>query len=313
MSSKVDWSSLPLGEEPDSVIAERVGYSRSYVGLRRRKLGIPAFVGLVLTQEGVPTRSVYEAKYDAYLHWKGIGHIHEPSVPGVPYIADFEIDGQYIEILGMSGFKRYDTKSDRKRQVYADAEVPVTWLTREDVDAVYKGCPVRLKFRSRYCDTCSKKTHDLVNGMCRSCNRKQWGQDNGTGATCEQCGDQFFRSAGAPDARFCSHPCYSKSLELEWLSWEEIDARLQHTSARQLAFELGIKPSALYMRLRRRQERDPKVPVIPDHRTTLTEDNVREMRRLYAEGTPQADLHRKYGVSRTTVHQIVHRKTWVHV
>lgn len=45
----------------------------------------------------------------------------------------------------------------------------------------------------------------------------------------------------------------------------------------------------------------------------LTEDDVREIRRLKAEGAVQADLAKRFGVSTVAISLIVLRKKWVHV
>jgi hypothetical protein len=48
-------------------------------------------------------------------------------------------------------------------------------------------------------------------------------------------------------------------------------------------------------------------------RTTLTENDVREIRRLAAAGTRQQVLADHFGVRQTTISNIVHRVTWGHV
>lgn len=48
-------------------------------------------------------------------------------------------------------------------------------------------------------------------------------------------------------------------------------------------------------------------------KSKLTEDDVREMRRLRAAGWLQKDLAKKYGVDAGTVCWIVNRKSWAHV
>ena len=45
----------------------------------------------------------------------------------------------------------------------------------------------------------------------------------------------------------------------------------------------------------------------------LTADQVRELRRRYAEGEKQVDLAAAFGIIQPTVSQIVRRKTWQHV
>jgi len=45
----------------------------------------------------------------------------------------------------------------------------------------------------------------------------------------------------------------------------------------------------------------------------LTEDDVRSIRNLHSEGSTQSDIARRFNVSLSTVHLIVHRKKWKHI
>lgn len=45
----------------------------------------------------------------------------------------------------------------------------------------------------------------------------------------------------------------------------------------------------------------------------LTEDEVRQIRRLYAEGVPQVEISRRYGFSRSTVSRVVRGLIWKQV
>lgn len=305
-----DWTKVRLGEKPDTAIALELRCSREAVGSARRRLGIPAFGGLVLTQEGVPTRSIYEAEFDAWLHWKGIDHRHEVRVPGLPYIADFEIRGVFIEIVGMVGFRRYENKVAVKRAAYERCNIRTVWLTPTMVGRMFRECPLPLRFRGRQCTSCGIATHQVVRGMCRPCNRRRWGTANARKVSCDTCGVPFEQSAGNPEQRFCSHACYSRSLELSWPSWEAIDARLKSISVCGLAIELGVGPTALYNRLRRRRDRDPSAPAVRDSRKKLSTEDVLEIRRRHAAGESQASLARAFGVGAVAVHQIVHRVSW---
>jgi hypothetical protein len=50
------------------------------------------------------------------------------------------------------------------------------------------------------------------------------------------------------------------------------------------------------------------------YRAKLTEDDVREIRRLYATGNfSYQELALKFGVVKTTIIDIVRRKTWKHI
>jgi hypothetical protein len=48
-------------------------------------------------------------------------------------------------------------------------------------------------------------------------------------------------------------------------------------------------------------------------KTTLTEDDVRAIRRLYAAGTRQVALAAQFGITQTGISLIVTRKNWAHV
>lgn len=51
-----------------------------------------------------------------------------------------------------------------------------------------------------------------------------------------------------------------------------------------------------------------------DHKLAkLTNDHVREIRALHQAGTSQTDLARKFEVSLSSVHRIVHNQSWRHV
>lgn len=49
------------------------------------------------------------------------------------------------------------------------------------------------------------------------------------------------------------------------------------------------------------------------NKSKLTEEKVRAIRRLYAEGFTMAKLQEMYGITPGTIHPLIHRKTWKHV
>ena len=49
------------------------------------------------------------------------------------------------------------------------------------------------------------------------------------------------------------------------------------------------------------------------YRAILTEDDVRLILALYADGVSQAEIGRKFETSRQLIHDIVHGKSWRHV
>jgi hypothetical protein len=247
-----DWETAGLGERPDQAIAAELGVGRRRVCYERNRRGIPAFIGLVLTQEGDPCRSIYEAMLDAYLHSHRMVHKHEVAVPGLPFIADFRVGVHYVEVVGMSGFDRYQSKHEQKQRAYEDAGILVRWIGPEEVRRLFNSGAVPLRFRARECARCGTNTHDLVTGVCRPCYMRQWHERNAEPRRCESCRRSFAASA---TRRFCSRTCYWKSIELDWPSWDELDRLLQEKPIRQVAIDLNVRESTLYMRLRRRRIR----------------------------------------------------------
>jgi hypothetical protein len=251
-SASVDWETAGLGSRPDRVIAREVGVSPRKVCAERLKRKIPPFVGLVLNQEGSACRSIYEAMYDAWLHDQDICHEHEVRVPGTRFVADFLVEKAFVEVVGMVDFSRYRVKYERKRRAYAKAGINVRWLSGPGVERIYANCSLPLRFRNeRHCLDCGKATHDLVKAVCRGCYMKRWHLADARSRTCGHCGRQF----NSRKQSFCSLPCYWASLQLDWPRWEELDRLLAEKSIRQVALGLGVRPSTLYMRLRRRRLR----------------------------------------------------------
>ena len=255
MRKIIDWESIPLGEGPDSLFATELGVAISTVRRRRIKLGISPFAGLLLTQEGVPCRSRYEGMYDSYLHWKNIYHEHEVKVESLPYRADFKTQDGYIEIAGMMSYKKYALKYETKRAAYKKANIAVKWLFTDDVEALYKDCPIKIKLcTGRICFKCGKEEYDLALGLCSCCYMTVWREKTGQNTTCVLCSTNF-KKVKSSKQRFCSYSCYWRSRRLDWPSWKWLLEEMEGKSIRQIAFGLKIKPGALYMHIRRARER----------------------------------------------------------
>lgn len=115
--------------------------------------------------------------------------------------------------------------------------------------------------------------------------------------------------------------------------WFDGKSRLAHRVAYGLFF--GVSPGRLYvchkcgnaacvnpyhlyagtqaqnmvdMELHGRRIRGSKCPA-----AKLTEDDVREIRKLHAEGVTQQVLANRFGVHNSTVNAVVNRKQWSHV
>ena len=192
--------------------------------------------------------------YDAGLHAQRLEHEHEVAVGDLPYVADFRVDDRFIEVVGMNAFPRYRAKLEAKRRAYEAADVNVAWVFADDVVKVFQSCTTPLRFRvTRRCERCSIETHDLVKRVCRRCDMRTWHETTGTAHRCAVCGESFVTSS---ERRFCSRECYWSRNETSWPTWQELNRRFAERSIAQVARDIGVKPAALYMRLRRQRLRD---------------------------------------------------------
>lgn len=257
-------NALPLGEKPDSIIAVEHNLSRRKVAYYRKRLNILPFIGKIISQEGLGLRSVIEAKYDAYLHWKSIEHTHEIPIAGTKYTADFKIGERYIEIAGMTSYTRYREKYEVKRKIYNELGIDVVWLSSKDVNILFSDCQIRLKTRINcVCEDCGLNTYDLVKNVCRKCYIRRWHKSDKYSIICAQCTSQFY--TGDKNRKFCSLGCYHKSLKLnDSLDMSWVHEQMKSKSIRSIAQQAGIKTPTLYMRLRRESEKvlsktDPQI------------------------------------------------------
>ncbi len=250
---KQTWDNANLGKESDQAIAEKLNVPPRLVCLERHKRGIPTFEGLYLTQEGDPCRSIYEAKYDAYLHDKGIDHEHEVRLPGM--VADFKVGEAFHEIVGMMPYKKYAERHEEKKEMYKKLNLQILWIFPKDIDRLFRCClKTKLKFRERICLDCGTKTLDMVKNVCRNCYMKKW-HDKGEQKTCGTCGKMFI-SPEKDNRKFCSHVCYSDTLKkIDYGSiLQEVEKAEKSIMA--IAIENNIKPSTLYMILRRKKNKE---------------------------------------------------------
>lgn len=244
---RIDWDNIGLGIKSDRQISIELGVHRRTVCRERNKRKIKPFVGLYILQEGVPCRSIYEAMYDVYLHENGIIHEHEVKFGNC--IADFKIGNEYHEIAGMTGFDRYRKRQDAKKQFYEDNSISVKWLSCKDIEELYASCSTKITCRDRFCEECKKETVDIVKNLCRTCYMKRW-HDRGQQQTCEQC-KKCFIAPDKDDRKFCSHDCYS--LSIQKIDRSVLNEIGNGKSIAQIARENNIKPSSLYMIVRRKR------------------------------------------------------------
>lgn len=245
-----------LGKYPDSIVSERSGVSRRDVALARARLSLPVVAGLYRTQEGVSCRSIVEAQFDAWLHDCDIDHVHQPGVPNTKRFADFQVGRIYIEIIGMGGFSRYESRWSKKKSEYEAADVPWIGFYPDQVEHLYSLSSTKVICVERRCSECKTLLIHSLDGMCRKCHRRAWGKKNSTMTICEECGIEYPKSPGSPLQKYCGRKCYSKSLRLELLpSDEEIVEALKGTNTNRLAIKLGVHPSTIYQRLARMKKR----------------------------------------------------------
>lgn len=257
-----------LGIRVDTAIALEHGLSREAVGAERRARKIPPTTYVATTQEGVPTRSQYEAMYDAYLHENNIPHIYSPWLPELRLFPDFVLDGCVVEINGISGFRDYDDRQKEKRQRYDDASIKSVWLTSHDVMRLYEKCRTRVLFRDRKCQECGIR-QIRAGGLCRPCFMKEYHERHAKIKVCAFCGDTY--QSDGPDSKFCSIEHYWRSLEaVRWPKYSTLlkmlnkhntpSARASVTgysqnAIRAVALELGVREGTLYVHLRRAKSR----------------------------------------------------------
>ena len=144
----VDWDSVPFALYPDRAIGLMYGVSQAVVNRKRRALGHPPFNGRAMSVEGISLRSAEEAAVDAWLHATKQDHEHEVHVGIGRYRADFRLtSGQVIEVMGMAGHRRYDSRSKVKREKYESAGIDARWVSGDEAWALYAACSPRPELR----------------------------------------------------------------------------------------------------------------------------------------------------------------------
>jgi hypothetical protein len=247
-----------IGTLPDSVVAQKSGVSRRGIAHYRKQLGLPTVSVIYRTQEGYPCRSILEAKYDAWLHDNDIEHLHEQEVPGIKgkCRADFRVGNTFVEIAGMIGYKKYALRWAKKCELYTSAGVEWKAVYEEEVERVYASCKTEVIFVKRCCAKCGEAIKVSLDGMCRKCHRKAWGQKNATLVDCDYCGKKYSRTAGSELGKFCTRKCYWNSLRNSHLpSDEDLAMELQGATAPILAEKYGVKANTINKRVWRARQR----------------------------------------------------------
>lgn len=257
MSRRIDiialrkkYENVPFGKKPDPAVAIDLNMDRRKVCYIRRYLGIPAFKGLIITQEGLPCRSIYEAMFDCYLHWKRIKHEHEVNVDLLPYVADFKISNKYFEIFGMFGFKKYEDRKNEKIKAYKENNIFYKSISITTIEKLYKICPVKVIFNiERKCQVCGKETYNIIKNLCKNCYMKSYHRSAIIISTCKICKEPI---QGDYKKEYCGYECYWESLRTNKLPPDnELLEILKNKSIRKLGKELGVSPSSISSRAKR--------------------------------------------------------------
>jgi hypothetical protein len=199
-----------------------------------------------------------EAKYDAWLHASSISHSHEQPVKEVDgkCIADFVIEGEYVEIAGMIGFKKYQERWKRKCQLYNQRGVRWRAVYEDEVEKLFKNCGTAIIYVKRECSSCGVQLTVSFDGECRNCHRKTWGLRNSTPSICPQCNETFPLKAGAENGKFCSRKCYWESLRDDRLPDDsQLSKELEMNTGAELSRKYKVKATNIYMRMRRMKMR----------------------------------------------------------
>ena len=78
-------------------------------------------------------KSIAEKNVDDWLFQNNIPHEKEVKYPNSNYIADWKVDGHYIELYGLKGLPAYDEKIIVKRKLAIDGGFKIIELFLDDV------------------------------------------------------------------------------------------------------------------------------------------------------------------------------------
>ena len=118
-------------------IGEMLGVSKAYIekiladqDIEIRRSGYPN-VSHYTAKDGHKVKSGLEIQVDDWLSENNLNHQYEPQIPNTRYKADFLVNGVYIEIWGIQGHEKYDSKKQRKLDIYQSLNLPLISLYRK--------------------------------------------------------------------------------------------------------------------------------------------------------------------------------------
>lgn len=86
-----------------------------------------------ISKDGHTCKSIAEKNVDDWLFQNGIKHEKEVKYPNSNYIADWKVDGHYIELYGLKGIPEYDAKIIDKRKYAEEGGFKIIELFLNDV------------------------------------------------------------------------------------------------------------------------------------------------------------------------------------
>ena len=86
-----------------------------------------------ISKDGHTCKSIAEKNVDDWLFQNNIPHEKEVKYPNSNYIADWKVDGHYIELYGLKGLPAYDEKIIVKRKLAIDGGFKIIELFLDDV------------------------------------------------------------------------------------------------------------------------------------------------------------------------------------
>ena len=118
------------------VLAKRYGMTDVGVGHRLREAGVdlddPGYPKTVETDRGEMVRSYYEREVANWLNRQGVDYEYEPNgFPG-PYLPDFVVDGDVIEVWGFSS-SEYEARRGMKERWYAQHNIACHGIEPDDI------------------------------------------------------------------------------------------------------------------------------------------------------------------------------------
>lgn len=86
-----------------------------------------------LSKDGHTCKSIAEKNVDDWLYENDVKHKKEVKYPNSNYIADWKVDGYYIELYGLKGMTNYDLKIIEKKKLAFEGGFKIIELYLDDI------------------------------------------------------------------------------------------------------------------------------------------------------------------------------------